>query len=83
MEQDRISEIIQRRRGRYMGQTLSRFEEIIEPHLPPEAAGAIQDFKGLVRERFDALATDSVELIGLLGSGVEVNAAAEDLRASV
>lgn len=80
MDQAKIGEIIQRRRGRYTAQTLARFEEIIETHLPREAAGAIQDFKGLVRERFDALAVDAVELIGLLESDVELNGAAQDLR---
>jgi molybdopterin synthase catalytic subunit len=80
MDQARINEIIQRRRGRYTAQTLARFEEIIESHLPREAAGAIQDFKGLVRERFDAFAVDASELIGLLESGAEQNGAAIELR---
>lgn len=80
MDQGKISELIQRRRGRYMAQTLTAFEERIQPLLGPEANGAVQDFKGLVRERFDALAADADELIGLLGEGVEVNGAAQRLR---
>lgn len=83
MDQAKISEIIQRRRGRYLAQTLTAFEERILPHLPREAAGEVQAFKGLVRERFDALAFDADELIGLLVSGAEQNGAATELRDTV
>jgi hypothetical protein len=80
MDQAKISEIIHRRRGRYLAQTLAEFERAIIPLLPREAAGEIQAFKGLVRERFDALAFDADELIGLLVDGAEQNGAAIELR---
>jgi hypothetical protein len=83
VDQVKISEIIQRRRGRYLAQTLSAFEERLIPLLPAEAAGEIQAFKGLVRERFDALAFDADELIGLLVDGGEKNGAAIELRDTV
>jgi hypothetical protein len=83
VDQAKISEIIQRRRGRYLAQTLTAFEERLLPLLPREAAGEVQAFKGLVRERFDALAFDADELIGLLVSGGEKNGAATELRDTV
>jgi len=83
MDGAKISTIIQRRRGRYLAQTLTAFEERILPHLPREAAGEVQAFKGLVRERFDALAADADELIDLLMSGEAPNGAAIELRDAV
>lgn len=71
---------VHRRKSKYMAQTLERFEATIEPHLPPEAAGDIQDFKGLVRARMNALAVDAVDIFTL--DGVP-NGAAQDLRDSI
>lgn len=69
---------IERRKGRYMAQILERFEETIEPHLPPEAAGDVQDFKGVVRVRLNALAHDASDL--LEGAHVAVNGVAQEIR---
>lgn len=60
-------EYIHKRKGRYMAQVLEHFEVNIEKQLPASAAPAIDDFKGLVRARFNALATDSSDVIGLAG----------------
>lgn len=46
-----------------MAQILENFEENIERNLPPEAAGAVQDFKGFVRSRMNALATDATDFL--------------------
>lgn len=46
-----------------MAQILEAFEESIERHLPREAAGVAQDFKGLVRARMNSLATDAEEFL--------------------
>lgn len=70
--------LIQRRKARYMAQMLEGFEQTIQPLLPDTAGGAVQDFKGLVRARINALATDAVELIEL--DGTERNGAAIELR---
>lgn len=59
-----------------MAQILEGFEEMIEPHLPAEAAGQIQAFKGLVRMRLDALAHDAGDLLSL----GEVNGVAQEMR---
>jgi len=56
---------VQKRKRQYMAQTLEAFEQQIAPHLPAEAAGAVQDFKGLVRARMNALAVDAVEIFTL------------------
>lgn len=59
------SEYIHKRKARYMAQVLEAFEELIEPYLTENANGARQDFKGLVRARINALATDAVDLMSL------------------
>ncbi len=66
---------VNKRKGRYMAQTLEAFEQVIEPHLSTDAAGVIDDFKALVRARFNALANDATEARGLA-----VNGAALDVR---
>lgn len=69
--------LVHKRKRKYMAQTLEAFETHIEPHLPPEAAGAVQDFKGLVRARMNAVAVDAVEIFELDGAR---NGVALDLR---
>lgn len=61
-----------------MAQILSGFEEKIEPHLGPDAAGAIQDYKGLVRMRMDALAQDAADLLSLDGGAI--NGVAQEMK---
>jgi len=77
-------EYVRRRRGRYMAQTLESFEQNIEEQLPAEVrrelAGSIQDFKALVRERFNALAGDCVELMNLADEGRVENLLAREQR---
>lgn len=72
------AQFVQRRKKRYMAQILEGFEEDIEPHLPSEAAGVTQAFKGLVRHRLDALANDATDVFSL-GDG-EVNGVAQEVR---
>ena len=76
------ADYVQRRKGKYMAQTLEAFEEMIEPHLPKEAASAIQDFKGLARARFNALARDATEIMSLSDTG-GINGVALDMRDSL
>ena len=68
---------VQRRRGKYMAQVLEAFENRIQPHMPNAAAGDIQDFKGMVRDRFNALADDAVDI---LGGDMAQNGVAQELR---
>lgn len=72
---------VQKRKGKYMAQTLEAFEEHIEPHLPPECAGQIQSFKGLVRARMNALAVDAIDIFSLKDGAL--NGAAQDIRDSL
>lgn len=72
------AQYVHKRKAKYMAQTLEAFEAHIEPHLPGDAAGAVQDFKGLVRARMNALATDAVDIISL--GDAALNGAAQDLR---
>lgn len=77
LQEDSRATYVNRRRGRYMAQILEAFEETIQPHLDGDAAGAVQDFKGLVRARVTALANDANEIYTM---GGELNGAAQDLR---
>jgi molybdopterin synthase catalytic subunit len=74
---------VQRQRKRYLAQVLEHFEQHIETHLPPDAAGAVQDFKGLVRARMNALAVDALEIMALEDRAMAVNGAAQELRESL
>lgn len=68
---------VHKRKKKYMAQVLEAFEERIEPHLNAEAAGDVQDFKGLVRRRMNALAVDAADVMELTG---QINQAGQDLR---
>lgn len=72
---------VDRRKGKYMAQTLESFEDLIEPLLPktPDAQRKIADFKGLCRARFNALKTDAVEIMSLSDEG-GLNAVAIEQR---
>jgi hypothetical protein len=67
---------VHRRKKRYMAQTLDKFEELVEPHLPQEVA---DEFKGIVRRKFHALALDANEVHGL-APGEELNLEAIRVR---
>lgn len=73
------TEWIHKRKAKYMAQVLENFEQVIEPHLSSEAAGAIQDHKGLVRARMNALATDASEIMAL-GEDTAQNGLAIEIR---
>jgi len=57
---------------------MDAFEKWVEPHLPVDAAGDTQAFKGLLRERFAALANDAADILAL-GDG-HINGAAQEIR---
>lgn len=73
------AQYVQKRKGKYMAQVLEEFEKVIEPHLTPEAEGDVQSFKGLVRMRMNALATDAIDLMAL-GEAGEQNGVAMEIR---
>lgn len=56
---------LQKRRRKYLAQTLEAFEQLIEPLLPSAAEGASAEFKGLVRAKFNALAVDATDVMEL------------------
>lgn len=72
------AEYIHKRKARYMAQVLEAFEQQIEPHLPDDLRPELRNFKGLVRARINALATDAVDLMSL--DGQEQNGVALELR---
>lgn len=69
---------IEKRKGRYMAQILSEYEEKVVPHLPDSAHGDSQEFKAFVRSRLKSLADDAADLVEL-GDGV-VNGVAQEIR---
>lgn len=71
------AEYIQRRRKRYLAQTLEEFEDIILPLLPANADEPVDRFKATVRRKFNALAVDASEVCELEG---EVNGYAVETR---
>lgn len=73
-------EWVQKRRKRYLAQVLEHFEQHIEPLLDRDAAGVVQDFKGTVRARFNALAVDALDLMALEERALEQNALGQELR---
>lgn len=72
---------IHRRRKRYMAKILAQFEETLEPKL--RRAGVpedeIENFKGYVRQKMNALAVDICQVVDLK-PGEEINGAAVELR---
>lgn len=69
---------VQLRRKRYLAQVLDSFEKEIQPHLPAGTEGQVQDFKGLCRARFNALAVDAIDLMNLGGDAI--NGAGQDVK---
>lgn len=56
------SELIVRRRKKYLGQLLEVFERDIQPRIPEDVA---QRFKAKVRHKMKALSDDAVEIVEL------------------
>lgn len=72
------AQYIQKRRKKYLAQVLEEFEDQILSLLPANAdAEAIENFKGLVRRKFNALAVDAIDVMNLDG---EINGFAVETR---
>jgi hypothetical protein len=61
---------VQRRRKKYLAQTMEAFEQLIEPHLSGIPASDVADFKGLIRAKYNALATDAADAMNLTDSAL-------------
>lgn len=59
---DRASYVDKRRR-KYLAQLLEAFEELIEPRV--DDARAVEQFKGLVRAKMNALSVDAIDVMNL------------------
>lgn len=74
------TEYVHRRKSRYMAKILAKFEELCEPSLRAQGKDQeIEDFKGYVRQKMNALAIDASEIIELK-PGETLNWAAVELR---
>lgn len=72
------TEFINRRRGRYLAQILSDFENSIVPIIPDGNEQAVEAFKSMVRNKLNAMANDVTEVIELDGEISEVGQALRD-----
>jgi len=54
---------VDRRRRRYLAQVLEAFEELIEPQTTD--AESVATFKGLVRQKMNALSVDATDVMNL------------------
>lgn len=74
-----VQAYVRRRGNRYMAKILSRFEELCEPTLREQGkTQEIEDFKGFVRQKMNALVIDTNEVVG--NPGEQINWAAVELR---
>lgn len=73
------SELINRRRKRYLAQAMEEFEDKIQPLLPAKSHAAVETFKGTLRQKFNALAVDAGE-IASLGEQEAVNGFAIEVK---
>ena len=76
---DQVESVIHRKRKRYLAQTMDAFERDVQPLLP-ESHPAIELFKGVVRQKFNALAVDAAEVASISGGFVS-NGFVDDVRA--
>jgi hypothetical protein len=68
--------LLHKRKSKYLGQTLNRFEIEIEPRIPKDVA---ERWKAIVREKFKALEEDAAGLIEL-DDKTELNGHAQAVR---
>lgn len=80
MQANEKKQYVRQRKNRYMAKILSRFEELCQPELESQGKHQeIEDFKGYVREKMEALAIDTGEIISL-EPGESLNWLAVELR---
>lgn len=86
MQEDGVEEyrdFIDKRANRYMAQILASFEERILPHLPQDAAGDVQDFKGVVRGKLSDFAGDANGAWRLVEAGMVRNQLGVEARDAI
>lgn len=72
-------EYIQKRRRKYLAEVMDFFDDMIVPMLGPDTDNrVVDDFRGLQRAKFNALAVDAIDVIGL--DDVQINGYATDTR---
>jgi len=72
-----FAEYVQKRRKKYLAQVLEEFEEKIAPLLPEPASEVVENFKGLVRRKMNALAVDAIDVNSV---GGHINGYAIEVR---
>jgi hypothetical protein len=62
--------LVNKRRKKYLAQLLEAFEELVEPQTTNRES--VDEFKGLVRAKMNALAVDAIDVMSLQ-DGEEIN----------
>lgn len=71
------AEYIQKRRRKYLAQVMEELEESVLPLLSKDSPELIENFKGLLRRKFNALAVDAIDVMSLEG---DINGYAMEMR---
>lgn len=70
-------EYIQKRRRKYLAQVMDYFDEHIAPLIPEGSEVTVEEFRGMCRAKFNALAVDATDVMALDGY---VNSFAEEVK---
>lgn len=63
-----------------MARLLEQYEALVAPHLPSDARGASEQFKGIARDTLKELTGDGCDVIEAVANGQEINGLAIELR---
>jgi hypothetical protein len=69
------TQYVRKRKGRYMAQLLSHYEQELEPRLPDEVN---KEFKAMVRRKFEALTVDVTQVMEM--EDMAMNGYARDIK---
>lgn len=73
------SEYIQKRRRKYLAQVMDFFDDQVAPLLPLGTdLTVVDEFRGLCRAKFNALAVDATDVMNL--DGYQLNGLADDVK---
>lgn len=73
------SEYIQKRRRKYLAQVMDFFDENVVPLIPQGTdLTLVEEFRGLCRAKFNALAVDATDVMNL--DGFQVNGLADEVK---
>lgn len=63
-----------------MARLMEQYEALVAPHLPPEAHGDSEAFKGIARDTLKEMTGDGCDVIEAVQNGEVINEAAVQVR---